>query len=124
MYNISMKIEKTYTANIYVGLMPGYDKPDIDFVQRRKIVKDICQSYCDKHGLGLTITDTEFVYTDGGEKGVVIGLINYPRFPKNEREIMDLARGIVHLIMTLTEQKRISVVYPDLTIMYEKEDFS
>lgn len=42
---------------------------------------EICQEYCDEVGLCVTVTETTYVYTSGNEAGVIIGLINYPRFP-------------------------------------------
>ena len=118
-----MKEEQTYTADIYVGLMPGYNKPNIDFKERRQLVENICQKYCNAVGMGLTITDMEFIYTDGSEKGVVIGLINYPRFPKDPKQIRDIAKELVSELMLRLEQERISVVCSDVTTMYEKSDF-
>jgi ferredoxin len=45
------------------------------------LAKSICREFCDKEGLCVTVTPTTYVYTGGEEAGVIVGLINYPRFP-------------------------------------------
>ena len=47
----------------------------------------ICKKYCNEVGLCVTIDKTEFVYTQGAESGVKIRLVNYPRFPEEDRVI-------------------------------------
>jgi hypothetical protein len=42
---------------------------------------EACQAHCDEVGLCVTVTPTTYVYTQGAEAGVIVGLINYPRFP-------------------------------------------
>lgn len=49
-----------------------------------KDVEEHCQNYCDKHGLCVTITKTNYIFTGGSEEGYIIGLINYPRFPVSQ----------------------------------------
>lgn len=42
---------------------------------------ELCRAHCDEVGLCVTVTPTTYVYTGGEEDGVIVGLINYPRFP-------------------------------------------
>ena len=81
-----MKTVNTFKADIYVGLRPAYNPGAVCWGTRRSIATRICQKYCDKVGLGLTITDTEFIYTEGNEHGLIVGLINYPRLPSIEKD--------------------------------------
>jgi hypothetical protein len=46
-----------------------------------------CGAYCDEVGLCVTVTLTDYVYTNGTEGGLIIGLINYPRFPSEPGQI-------------------------------------
>jgi hypothetical protein len=60
----------------------------------------ICQDHCDAVGLCVTVTRTTYVYTGGEEEGVIVGLINYPRFPQTvlrliEKEADELSRKLV-----------------------------
>ena len=42
------------------------------------------QNFCNEVRLCITITPTNYVYTNGAEHGWRIGLRNYPRFPLDE----------------------------------------
>jgi len=106
---------KTFTATIYVGMHKndgpfGYDADMKDAVQ-------FLQMYCDVVGLCVTIKPTKFIYTGGYENGIEVGLINYPRFPKELQEIKDQALNIAKSLMVLYNQKGVSIVFPDETIM-------
>lgn len=87
-----MKYTDTYTATIYMGLKPSYSGVNETYLltAKRKAL-NIIQDYCDNVGLGVTVTDTLFVYTEGNEPGLIIGLINYPRFPSEDYEIRSKA---------------------------------
>lgn len=52
----------------------------------------ICQDYCNKVGLCVTIEPTNYVFTGGQEMGVRVGLINYPRFPTSRLALLEKAR--------------------------------
>jgi hypothetical protein len=49
--------------------------------------REVCRRYCDGVGLCVTLTATEYIYTNGQESGFVVGLINYARFPSEAVEI-------------------------------------
>jgi hypothetical protein len=53
--------------------------------------KRICQAYCLRVGLCVTVTKTDFVYTGGFEEGVQVGLVNYPRFPTSPEQLWETA---------------------------------
>ncbi len=112
-----MKSNTTFTANIYVGLRHGYSGELSSVNEARQWL----QNYCNEVKLGVTLTPTEFIYVDGGEPGVIIGLIQYPRFPKPVEEIKGNALAIANGLMKLCHQERISIVFSDETIMVEKE---
>ena len=110
-----MKTVPTYTATIYVGLLE-YVKP-ADRPRKRQWsvseVEHICGKFCDEIGLCVTVTPTTFVYTGGDEPGAIVGLINYPRFPKSQSEIRVEALKLASILATKLGQKRLSVVFPD-----------
>ena len=76
------------------------------------------RQYCDKVGLCVTVTKTNYVYTDGSEEGVIIGLINYPRFPKKEFDLLDHATAIGNKLLKDLGQKSFSIQTPHDTIWY------
>lgn len=113
-----MKKNATFTASIYVGLRHGYAGETSSSDE----VRQWLQNYCNEVKLGLTFTQTEFIYVDGGEPGVIIGLINYPRFPTTIEDIKEKALAIAKGLMELCQQERVSVVFSDETIMLEKQE--
>ena len=122
-----MKIEtcNTFTATIYCGLKKGYDETSItDYPSRIRLAREICQTMCNEKGLGLTFNTTEFIYTDGNELGIEVGLINYPRFPRTQTEIKHISQELAKQLMEALQQYRVSVVYPDFTIMLENEEIT
>ena len=114
-----MKIEKTYTANIYIGLQEGYTKDKIHTLA--EVVK-LCQEHCDKGGLCVTVTPTTVIYKAGREDGAIVGTINYPRFPEYGLVIKAKAVVLARLLMSEFNQERCSVVCTEETIMLEKDD--
>ncbi len=112
------KENTTFFANIYLGTRHGYfgDCTPINSI------RDWLQKYCNDVKLRVTLTPTEFIYVDGNEPGVIVGLINYPRFPKPIDEIKNAAITIAKGLMELCHQERLSIVCSDETIMLEKDD--
>lgn len=108
-------IVTTYTATIYVGLREGYSERIVD----PKDALDWLQSFCDQGGCCVTVTNTEFRYKNGSEPGVIIGLINYPRFPMTPEKIREQAKTIASEFLARCKQQRVSIVYPDSTVMLE-----
>lgn len=73
--------EPTHTVDIWVcGDLPK--------------VRDLCREYTYEVGLCVTIQAADFVYTGGLEDGVRVGLLNYPRFPTTESELMETAEEL------------------------------
>jgi hypothetical protein len=79
----------------------------------------ICaRAYCDEVGYCVTVTPTKYVYTDGEESGVIVGLINYPRFPASKEKIMDHAERLAYLLCEELKQKSFSIQNSEKTTWY------
>lgn len=76
----------------------------------------ICRSYCDDVGLCVTVTPTEYMYTGGMEAGVIVGLINYPRFPASAPDIFAKAEELAHRLIEGLGQRSCSIQAPDRTV--------
>jgi ferredoxin len=76
----------------------------------------ICREHCDQVGLCVTVTPTKYVYTGGEEDGVIIGLINYPRFPALPRQLIEKAGTLAHKLIERMEQESCTIQAPDITI--------
>ena len=100
-YNISVKEVDTYWVRIY---MAG----DL------KIAKHICREFC-MVGLCVNISETDYIYTMGEEIGFCVELINYPRFPSTEKEILDRAYDLGSKLMEGLFQGSYTVMTPEKT---------
>jgi hypothetical protein len=76
----------------------------------------ICREHCDEAGLCVTVTATEYVYTGGEESGVIIGLINYGRFPSEPEGIFARARELALKLIEGLGQESASIQAPDKTL--------
>ena len=123
----SMVSIPTFTATIYCGTYVRHG----DYFHDVKEAYNICSNYCNEIGLCVSITETEFVYTNGFEPGIAVGFINYPRFPDDPYRIRDKAIELGKRLLDKMEQCRVSIVcsYPSVpssrlneTIMLTNED--
>lgn len=98
---------ESYSVQIYIG---G------DYADAKRACKEFCA-----RGLCVTVTPTEFVYTDGCESGVCIGLVNYPGFPRTWIEIREDAVALAKFLMRHLYQRTALVVDRDTTTWIHKE---
>jgi hypothetical protein len=70
--------------------------------------------------LGVTVTPTDYIYTGGGEAGVIVEIINYPRFPSEPADITQTAVDLGMTLMHKLYQRSFSVVTPDDTVRYTR----
>jgi len=75
-----------------------------------EIAKQICREECLREGLCVTVDPTSYIYTGGEEEGVVIGFINYPRFPSNEFMLYNRACALAQLLIKEMGQTSASVM--------------
>lgn len=79
---------------------------------------EYCQAHCDRIGLCVTVTFTEYVYTGGSESGVIVGLINYPRFPAEPREIWFKAETLARELRDALKQESFTIQAADKTVWF------
>jgi hypothetical protein len=80
--------------------------------------REACRSHCDEIGLCVTVTPTTYVYTGGEEAGVVVGLINYPRFPAEPAKIEEKAALLGMKLREALGQESFSVQTPTTTTWF------
>lgn len=122
-----MQICDNYEAKIWLGLRKGYT----DTYYTHKMVAELVSTWCTEKGQCVTISPTQFVYAkkdgdgEGCEHGVIIGFINYPRYPLSKAEIKNRAIELGKILMESFDQYRVSVTfYPSIpggTMMLENE---
>jgi len=108
----------TFWAKIYLGCK----HTETGIIYPIEMVKEICQKHCDEIGLCVTVTPTEYIYTDGNEPGAEIGLINYPRFPSTPEVVRKRAIELAQILKRKTQQHRVSIMMPDETVMLGDEE--
>lgn len=108
---------KTYTATVYVGTKERATGEVRPLGLAREYLKDFASG----GGVCVSFTPTEFIYKDGMEPGIVVGLINYPRFPESLESIKAKALAIAEGLQAIYRQLKVSVVFPDETVMLEAE---
>ena len=86
--------------------------------------KQICREFCMNIGACVTVTPTAYIYTGGEEAGVVVGLINYPRFPADYRDILAKARQLADDLMHGLCQHSYTIQTPTETHWYSRRPAS
>lgn len=99
---------KSFYANIWIG------GNHADAVRA-------CREYCDDTPLCVTVTPTSFVYVRGMEEGVCVRLMQYPRFPEDERKIRNTAHDLAGRLLVKLSQRSYSIEFPDTTHHYSLE---
>lgn len=97
--------KRSYSVRIFVGTRDGYSDRRIPVSD----IKSMVQEMMDNAGGCVTITETDFIYTNGTEKGVIIELINYPRFKAKRKDLWNIAEVIAKQLMITMEQYRVSM---------------
>jgi hypothetical protein len=97
------KIETTYQIKIYLS-------------GSIELIKNTIRPYCMQVGLCVTINPTLFIYTGGEEYGVEIGLLNYPRFPSTNEELLRNAVCLAERCRNNSFQHSYLIVTPETTI--------
>jgi len=75
----------------------------------KNLARQILQGYV-MQGACVSISDEEYIYTMGNEEGIVVNLINYPRFPKTEVELLDQALNLAEILIEELFQGSCTVV--------------
>jgi hypothetical protein len=105
-----MRIERKETYSFPIQLFVTGDPIEIE---------QACQDYCDSIGLCVTVTKTNYIFKGGNEEGFIIGLINYPRFPKTMLDLFLIAEDLgKHLIETCNPEGSFTLQDNEKTFFY------
>ena len=75
----------------------------------RNLARQVLQEYV-MEGACVSISEEEYIYTMGNETGIVVNLINYPRFPKTDKELHDQAYRLAKLLIERLHQGSCTIV--------------
>ncbi len=79
---------------------------------------DLCQAFCASIGLCVTVTPTCYVYKGGREDGVIVGLINYARFPVALSVLETKALQLANVLLVGLGQQSYTIQTGDLSTLY------
>lgn len=57
-----------------------------------------CRAFCNLVGLCVSVTEQDFIYEGGSESGVMVRLIQYPKYEKSEEEIWKEGYSLARLL--------------------------
>lgn len=112
-----MKKNKSYNIQIWCGLREGYS----NIIHTIEEVQAICDHFITSiNGECVSITPTHFRYLNGFEDGVVIGFIQYPRFPVHKKEKLKRVLMLAEKLRVELNQIRVSIVTQKKTYLIEE----
>lgn len=83
--------------------------------------RNACRAFCED-GLCVTVTRTSFIYTGGEQSGVLVRLINYPRFPSTHAEIERKAMDLADYLRRALYQDSYTVITPEKTTWFTRRE--
>lgn len=86
------------------------------------VAKHTCRKFCLAEGLCVTVDPTTYIYTGGEEAGVVVGLINYPKFESSELHTFRKACKLAHVLLKEMAQRSVTVQGNYQTIWITNEE--
>ena len=75
----------------------------------RNLARQFLQGYV-MRGACVSISEEEYIYTMGNETGIVVNLINYPRFPKSPEDLLNQAKVLAEQLIQAMHQGSCTVV--------------
>lgn len=73
------------------------------------------QETVDKMGLCVSIFPCDYLFTGGMESGYEVRLINYPRFPVSDTEMVYKANKVCETIFTVNPKGSLTMVLPHVS---------
>ena len=119
-----MRIKKanTFEARLYIGSVQGYHGTPFTFEELKQEVGNLQSESPKEEMIPVRIAPTNFVCGNYSEAGWEIAAINYPRFPKAEALITSFMMELAKRLLVCFNQNRISIIFPNETIMFESEE--
>lgn len=105
----------SYNVQVWVGFREHYS----DKIHTMQEARVICDTFVNDLKDCITLTPTEFRYVNGWEPGVVIGFIQYPRFPRSRKAIRRRTIALAEIFLKEFNQYRIVVTTPFRTTMID-----
>ena len=102
------KILPTFTINIYIA-------------GRDEVIRPLLAKYCLDNKICFSLDSVDFPYAGGEQHGFRVGIINYPRFPREESELLEIAITLTKYLIEETHQISATVVGPKETTYISRD---
>jgi len=126
---MKVKINPTYEVRLYIGSRQGYageafNEDDLlaAISAYQETNKKLGISGLNDLMTTVRVTPTTYIVGDYRESGWEIAAIIYPRNPQKTSDIDSFMSGLAIALLEDFGQNRISVVYPNRTILYEADN--
>ncbi len=83
--------------------------------------EDVCRKWTEQ-GQCINIYETNYIFKYGEQTGVVVELINYPRFPRTADELTVMARDLGFTLLKEMSQGSFTLQTTNETIYYDRRD--
>lgn len=84
--------------------------------------EQVCREFCYDGGLCVTVTPTNYIYKGGEERGFIVGVINYPRFPLPASDLEARANSLANRLMERLFQTSFTLETPEQTKWYSRRE--
>lgn len=88
-----------------------------DIEQAKQRIREMAYN----QGMCVTVSLVDYIYTGGEEKGLVVGLIQYPRFEVDEQTLEKNLIFLAENLATRLCQKSFTVSTPNSTIYFRSD---
>ncbi len=106
---------------MYIGSRRGYTGDKFTAKNLREVIGGVQIMLGYEEATPVRLTRTHFLWQDYEEKGWEIGIINYPRQPLGCAKLYNFAMTLAEKLLNHFAQNRISIEFPDETVMLEAE---
>ena len=87
----------------------------------KHMAEDVCRKYTER-GACINLYETNYIYKYGEQTGVVVELINYPRFPKTIDQLTEQATALGFDLLQAMSQGSFTVQTDRDTTYYDRRD--
>lgn len=119
-YKTKGKVIETYWCYFLIGSNRGYDTTTL--ITEEELLKHITnfQNKYWKESCSVNVApNNTIVFQDYKEMCYKVEAINYPRFPKTERDIYEFMLTLMEYLLVNLDQQRITLVTPHKSVMLE-----
>ena len=111
---------QTFEVYFTIGSKRGYHGASFGIEELKEEIGLYQASIPEGVACSVRVVKSEVIFQQYQEKCFDVKAINYPRFPKDEGEIMAFMDGLARYCMEVFEQERVTIIGKNITMMLER----